>query len=68
MHAGLLQGGEDTSGLDDVLGSRGGPVDVGRVALAEDCDLGAVHVQEGAVLLHLACKQSLGYELRETQM
>ena len=34
----LLDGGEDTSGLDDVLSTNGSPVDVGSVLLLEDGD------------------------------
>lgn len=31
-------GGEDTSGLDNVVGSGSSPLDVGRVSLSEDGD------------------------------
>ena len=34
----LVDGGEDTSGLDDVLSTDASPVDVGRVLLLEDGD------------------------------
>ena len=34
----LFGSGEDTSGLDDVLSTNGGPVDVGGVLLLEDRD------------------------------
>ena len=53
MNSGLLDGGEDAGGLDDVFGASAGPVDVGRVSFAEDDDLGAVDVQEGAIVLDL---------------
>ncbi len=55
MNSGLFNGGEDASALNDVFGSGAGPVDVGRVPLAEDDNLGAVDVQEGTIVLHLAC-------------
>ena len=55
MNSGLLDGGEDTGALNDVLGSSAGPVDVGGVPLIEDDDLGAVDEQEGAVVLNLTC-------------
>ena len=42
MSRGLLSGGEDTGGLDDDLGTRGGPLDVGGVSLTGDGDLLAV--------------------------
>ena len=34
----LVDGGEDTSGLDDVLGTDGSPGDVGGVTLGKDLD------------------------------
>lgn len=53
MNSSLLHGGEDSSALNDVFGSSTGPIDVSGVPLAEDDDLGAVDVQEGAVVLDL---------------
>mmetsp|Transcript_1181 Transcript_1181/g.2551 ORF Transcript_1181/g.2551 Transcript_1181/m.2551 type:complete len:303 (+) Transcript_1181:346-1254(+) len=38
VHAGLLGGGEDSRGLDDVVGAGVAPGDLGRVHLAEDLD------------------------------
>ena len=57
MDSGLLNGGEDTSGLNDVLGSSAGPVDVGGVSLSEDNNLGSVDVEESAVVLNLTCNR-----------
>lgn len=54
MDSGLLNGGEDTSALNDVFGASAGPVDVGRIPFTEDDNLGAIDVQEGAVVLDLA--------------
>ena len=54
MDSGLLDGGENSGTFNNVLGACTGPVDVGGIPLAEDDDLGAVNVQEGAVVLHLA--------------
>ena len=54
MHGGLLQRGEYPGGLHHVLGPGLGPVDVGGVALVEDGDLGPVHDEELAVVLHFA--------------
>ena len=34
----LVDGGEDTGGLDDVLSTDGSPVDVGGITLLEDGD------------------------------
>lgn len=45
----LVNGGEHSGGLHHILGSSTGPVDVGRVALAEHGDLLAVHHQESAL-------------------
>ena len=56
MNSSLLDGGENSGTLDNVLGSSAGPVDVGGIPLAEDDDLGAVNVQEGAVVFHLTYK------------
>ena len=62
MDSGLLNGGEDTSGLNNVLGSSAGPVDVGGVPLSEDNNLGSVDVEESAVVLNLTCnKKCLKY-------
>ncbi|KNC31455.1 hypothetical protein FF38_07402 [Lucilia cuprina] len=39
VSGGLVDGGEDTSGFDNVFSTSAGPVDVGRVAFAENGDL-----------------------------
>ena len=54
VDSGLLQGGEDTGALNDVLGTSAGPIDVGRVPLTKNGDLLAVYVQEFAILRNLA--------------
>ena len=56
MNSGLLDGGENSGTLDNVLGSSAGPVDVGGIPLTKDNDLGAVDVKEGAVVLYFSCK------------
>ena len=54
----LLDGGEDTGGLDDVVGTDGAPWDRGGVLLSEDGDGLAVHdelaVDSGDVTLEAA--------------
>jgi len=45
----LVDGGEDTGGLNDVLGTSGRPLDLGGVSLVEDGD-GLVVDVELAVL------------------
>ena len=57
MNSGLLDGGEHSGTLNNVLGAGAGPVDVGGIPLTEDDDLGAVDVQEGAVVFHLTYKK-----------
>ena len=59
VRGGLFGGCKHSSGLDHVLCSGSGPVDVGRVALAKDMDLGPVHVQELAVMLDLSCNNTI---------
>lgn len=49
VSGGLLGGGEDTGRLNHVLSASAGPVDVGRVALAENGDLLAIDDQETAL-------------------
>ena len=49
MGLGLVDGGEDTGGLDDVLGTRLGPGDGSGVALSVELDLLAVDDQVGAL-------------------
>jgi len=56
MDSSLLDGGENTGTFNNVLGAGAGPVDVGGIPLAEDDDLGAVDVQEGAVVFYLTYK------------
>ena len=56
MDSGLLNGGENSGTFNNILGTCAGPVDVGGIPLAEDDDLGAVNVQEGAVVFHLTYK------------
>ncbi len=43
MGSGLLLCEENSGGLDDVIGSGGGPRDVVGVPLAENCDLLAIN-------------------------
>lgn len=57
---GLLGGGEDTGGLDDVLGALLGPGDGGRVALGVEGDLLAVDDQVLAVDLDLTLEDAVG--------
>lgn len=45
MRASSSLGGEDTGGLDDVVGTYGAPRDGGRVSLVEDGDVLAVDDQ-----------------------
>ena len=58
MGLGLLRGGEDTSGLDDVVSADGAPWDGGGVLLSEDGDGLAVNdelaVDSGDVTLEAA--------------
>ena len=63
MNSGLLDGGEDTGALNDVLSSGAGPVDVGGVLLVEDDDLSAVDEQEGAIVLNLTCREQKIFKL-----
>jgi len=63
MNSGLLDGGKDTSALNDVLSSGAGPVDVGGVLLVEDDDLSAVDEQEGAIVLNLTCREQKIFKL-----
>ena len=49
MGTSLVDGGEDTGGLDNVLGTSGRPLDLGGVSLVEDGD-GLVVDVELAVL------------------
>ncbi len=57
MDSGLLDGGENSGALNNVLGAGACPVDVGGIPLAEDDNLGTVDVQEGAVVFHLTCEK-----------
>ena len=59
MDSGLLNGSEDSSGLDNILGTSAGPVDVSRISLTEDDNLGSVDVQEGAIVFHLTYEKNL---------
>ena len=56
----LVCGGEDTSGLYNILSTSTGPVDSSRIPLVEHGDLVSVHVQELAVLLDLALELTVG--------
>merc|ERR1711977_440034 len=56
----LLGGGEDTGGLDDVLGAGLGPRDGGRVLLHVEADLLAVDDQVLAVNLDGALEDAVG--------
>jgi hypothetical protein len=57
MDSSLLDGGENSGTLDNILGSSAGPVDVGGIPLAEDDNLGAVDVEEGAIVFDFTCKK-----------
>ena len=59
MSRGLLGGGEDTGGLDDDLGTRGGPLDVGGVSLTGDGDLLAVDDQFAVALLDCSLENAV---------
>jgi len=49
---GLVDGGEDTGRLDDVVGARLAPLDVGRVTLAVNVNWLVVDVQLAVLLLN----------------
>jgi hypothetical protein len=65
VRAGSVDGGEDTGGLDNVLGAGGTPLDLGSITLAKDSDGLAVDVElavfggalalESAVGLRVSC-------------
>ena len=57
--AGLLGGGEDTSGLDNVLGTGLSPLDVGGVSLAVDDDGLVVDVKLAILLLDAALESTV---------
>lgn len=57
---GLLGGGEDTSGLDDVVGTGLSPGDVGGVALLVEADLLAVDGQVLAIDLDITLEAAVG--------
>lgn len=59
MGSSLVLGGEDTGGLDDVLGAGLAPGNVGGVTLGVELDLGAVDDQVGLVLADLALEDSV---------
>lgn len=59
MDSSLLDCSENSSALNDVLGTGAGPIDVCGVPLIEDGDLVAVDIQEGAVVLHFAYENPL---------
>lgn len=58
--ASLLNGGEDTGGLNDVLDAALAPRDAGRVPLAEDLDGLAVDDELAALGLNLAVEVAVG--------
>ena len=60
VSTGLLGGGEDTSGLDDVVGAGLGPGDRGRVALGVEGNLLAVDDQVLAINLNGTLELAVG--------
>ena len=57
---GLLGGGEDTGGLDNVLGTSLAPLDVGRVTLGVEANLLAVDDEVLAVDGNVALEETVG--------
>ena len=60
VSGGLLDGGEDSGGLDDVVCAHAAPGDGGGVALAKDGDDLAVDHQLAVLGLHLALVAAVG--------
>ena len=60
MSQSLLMSSEDTSRLNNILGTGAGPVNVGGVSLVEHGDLVTVDVQELAILLHFTVELAVG--------
>lgn len=57
---GLVGGGEDTGGLDNVVGASLAPLDVGRVTLGVEADLLAVHNEVLAIDIDVALEDTVG--------
>lgn len=57
---GLLGGGENTSGLDDVLSAGVGPGNVGGVTLRVELDSGAVDNEVVAIVADLTLEDAVG--------
>jgi hypothetical protein len=53
MNTSLLNSGEDSGRLNNILSSGAGPVNVGRVPLSEHNNLGSIDIEEGSVVLDL---------------
>jgi hypothetical protein len=66
MSAGLVNGGEDTGRLDDVVGASLAPLDVGRVALAVDDDGLVVDVKLAVLDLDGALEAAVGLYAYQT--
>lgn len=65
VSAGLVDGGEDTSGLDDVVGAGLGPLDVGGVTLGVELDLVAVDNEVVAIVGDLTLEDTVGRVILE---
>ena len=59
MSLALVNGGEDTSGLDDVLSARLAPWNLGGVLLGEHADLLAVDVEETVGVVDVALESTV---------
>ncbi|KAK8923190.1 hypothetical protein VCV18_007252 [Metarhizium anisopliae] len=65
MGLGLVGGGEDTGGLDDILGASGLPGDGRGIALSEELDLLAVDDEAVGLLLDVALEDAVGRVILE---
>lgn len=57
---GLVNGGEDTGGLNDVVGTGGSPLDVGGVSLVVDGDGLVVDVKLAVLNLGVTLESTVG--------
>lgn len=55
----LVDGGENTSGLDDVLGTNTRPIDVGRVLLCENGEGLALNIELAVPCLYCALEAAV---------
>ena len=68
MGTSLVDGGEDTGSLNDVLGTGRRPLDLGGVSLVEDGDGLVVDVELAVLDLHGSLESTVGlfYQLRQS--